>query len=238
MKKSDKRNPADTNRRTITFLVAHPDDVAHSMSGTALLLKEHYNLQVLCLTKGERGIKGSSDEDAAAIREQEERDACRLIGAEVTFLNQIDTEVFASEELCREIAGHFKRLRPAAHFTLWPVNIADHIMAYTLSIKALHLADIFYETEIYMCENGIGGQTNQFEPDLYVNIDAVSEQKREVVRCHKSQNPTEEHVEKVMIRNRLRGMMNRCEYAEPFKTIMPITNDRWDRRSNPILLEL
>jgi LmbE family N-acetylglucosaminyl deacetylase len=238
MMKSDQKKRVDGDRRTITFLVAHPDDVAHAMSGTALLLKEQYDLHVFCLTKGERGIKGASDGEAAAIREQEERDACRLIGAEVTFLNQIDSEVFASETLCREIAEHFKRLRPVAHFTLWPVNIPDHIMAYTLSIKALQLADVFYETEIYMGENDIGGQTNQFEPDLYVNIENVCDQKREVVRCHKSQNPTEEHVEKVMIRNRLRGMMARCKYAEPFKTIMPITNDRWGRRSNTILLEL
>jgi len=238
MNQSDQQKRVDEDRRTITFLVAHPDDVAHAMSGTALLLKEQYDLHVFCLTKGERGIEGASDEETAAIREQEERNACQLIGAEVTFLNQIDSEVFASEELCREIAGHLKRLRPAAHFTLWPVNIPDHIMAYTLSIKALQLAGIFYETEIYMCENNIGGQTNQFEPDLYVNIEKVADPKREVIRCHASQNPTEEHVEKVMARNRLRGMMARCEFAEPFKTIMPITNDRWGKRSNAILLEL
>lgn len=30
-------------KQNITFLVAHPDDVAHSMSGTACLLKEKYN---------------------------------------------------------------------------------------------------------------------------------------------------------------------------------------------------
>lgn len=111
-------------------------------------------------------------------------------------------------------------------------------MAYTLSIKALHLADIFYETDLYMSENGIGGQTNQFDPDLYVNIDAVSDQKREVIRCHKSQNPTEERVERVMSRNRFRGMMARCKYAEPFKTLMPIVNSRYGRRSNTLLLEL
>ncbi len=30
------------NRSNVTFLVAHPDDVAHSMSGTAFLLKEKF----------------------------------------------------------------------------------------------------------------------------------------------------------------------------------------------------
>jgi len=111
-------------------------------------------------------------------------------------------------------------------------------MAYTLSIKALEMAERLYETEIYMSENNIGGQTCQFNPDVYVNIDAMVDQKREVIRCHKSQNPTEEHVEKVILRNRFRGMMARCEYAEPFKTVFPIMNDRWGRKSHTILLDL
>ncbi len=225
-------------KQNITFLVSHPDDIAHSMSGTACLLKEKYNLHVLCLTKGEKGIKGTSDNEAAAIREKEEIAAGKIYNAKVTFLNQIDSKLFAAKELVENVAGILKKLKPAAHFTLWPVNIPDHIMAYTISMKALEIAGIFHETEIYMSENNIGGQTNQFSPDLYINIDKVIDKKREAVRCHKSQNPTEKNVENVIMRNKLRGMMARCEYAEPFKTIMPITNNRWGRKSNGILLDL
>ncbi len=226
------------NKPNITFLVAHPDDIAHSMGGTACLLQESYHLHVLCLTKGEKGISGASVDEAAAIRSEEERAASKLFGAEVTFLDQIDAEVLVTEDLCQRVAAIFTELQPVAHLTLWPINIPDHIMAYTLSIKALQVAGRLHETEIYMSENNIGGQTNQFDPDFYVNIDSVIDRKREMISCHKSQNPDEEAVEKVITRNRLRGMMARCDYAEPFKTTMPISNDRWGRKSHTILLDL
>ena len=43
------------SRRSIAFVVAHPDDVAFSFGGTAWLLHEQYKLHVLCASKGERG---------------------------------------------------------------------------------------------------------------------------------------------------------------------------------------
>ncbi len=225
-------------KRNIVFVVVHPDDLAHSMGGTAYLLKEEYNLHVITLTKGEKGIKDKTMKETAEIRSQEEINANKIIGADVTFLNQIDGDVFAGEDLCEKVAGILKDLKPIALFTLWPINIPDHIMGYTVSMKALQLAGLSYKTEIYMSENGIGGQCNQITPDIYINIDNVIDKKREMIRCHKSQNPTEQDVEKVVHRNRLRGMMARCEYAEPFKTIMPITNSRWDKKPNSILLDL
>ncbi len=225
-------------KRNIVFLIVHPDDLAHSMGGTAYLLKDKYNLNVLALTKGERGIKDKSMNETAKIRSQEEINAGAIINAKVTFLDQIDGDVFAGEELCNKVAKILKELNPVAYFTLWPINIPDHIMAYTISMKALQLAGLLNKTEIYMSENGIGGQCNQITPDIYVNIDDVIDKKREMIRCHKSQNPTETEVEKVVNRNRLRGMMARCEYAEPFKTIMPIVNNRWGNKPNHILLNL
>ena len=38
----------------IVFIVAHPDDMAYGMGGTAWLLKEKYNLHILCTTRGEK----------------------------------------------------------------------------------------------------------------------------------------------------------------------------------------
>lgn len=223
---------------SIVCIAAHPDDIAHSMGGTALLLKDAYQIHVVCLTKGERGIKGASAAEAAEVREKEEREASSLFGAEVTFPGIIDGEVYAERDLCQQVADMLKELKPKALFTLWPLNVPDHLMVYAIAMKALHLAGVYYETEIYLSENGIGGQTNQFEPDLYVNITDVVEQKLEVVRCHHSQHPTEDGVQKVLERNRLRGMMARCDYAEPFRTVMPLVNSRWDRKAGSILLDL
>ena len=223
--------------RNILCTAAHPDDIAHAMGGTALLLKDRYKFHVICATKGERGIKGKSMAEAAAIREKEEAAASAMFGAEVTFLGQIDGEVFATREVCERIAEVVRRLEPAAVFTLWPVNVADHLMAAAETVKALYLADRFFTTELYFYENGIGGQTNQFDPDVYVNISSVIEQKRQMVRCHASQNPSERLVQDVVDRSVLRGRFARCDYAEAFKTPMPLMGSRWGRKAGCLLLE-
>jgi LmbE family N-acetylglucosaminyl deacetylase len=219
-------------------VVAHPDDFANAMGGTALLLSPRHDLHVLCLTKGERGIKGASMAQAAAIRQREERAAAALAGARVTFLGLIDGRVYAERAVCARIARTLRALRPKALFTLWPLNVPDHVMAYAIAVKALHLAGIFYETEVYMAENEIGGQTNQFDPDLYVDISDVVERKRDMVRCHRSQASDAQKVAHVIERNRVRGMIARCDYAEPFRTVMPLVNRRWGRRSGSLLLDL
>lgn len=82
----------------IVFVVAHPDDVAYGMGGTATLLKDKYHLHVVCATRGDRGKKGTSMAETSALREKEEIAACKQLGAELTFLNLIDREVFENGE--------------------------------------------------------------------------------------------------------------------------------------------
>lgn len=227
-----------TEKRNIAVVYAHPDDIAHSMGGTAYLLKDKYQLNLICLTKGEHGIAGKTPSEAAAIREQEEYAAAGLMGATVVFPGLIDGSVFAGKEICEKIAGQLKALNPVALFTLWPVNIPDHFMAYAIALKAMQLAGLLHAIDVYCVENGIGGQTAQFDPDLYVDISAVIEKKKEMIRCHKSQNPNEDRVTEVLTRNKLRGMMARCEWAEPFKLMAPLMNTRWGKREGRLLLDL
>lgn len=226
------------NKQNIVIVCAHPDDVAHSMGGTAYLLKENYDFHIFCLTKGERGIPGKTMEEAAAIREPEERAAGEIIGAKVVFPGVIDGDVFADRAICERIADSLKKLEPIAIFTLWPINVPDHFMAYSIAIKAMQLADLLHKIDVYMPENCIGTQINQFDPDLYVDISTVIEKKKEMIRCHKSQNPGEERVTEVIERNRVRGMMALCPWAEPFKLLRPLMNTRDNRREGRLLLDL
>jgi len=221
----------------IVCVMAHPDDMSNSMGGTAWLLKDRYPLHVLCATRGERGIRDKTYEEAAAIREKEEAAASALLGAHLTFLDRVNGELYADREICERAAAIFRELQPLAVFTLWPINRhEDHTTVYEIALKALHLADLADTVEVYMSENGMGGQTNQFEPDLYVNISAVVEQKAAMVRCHVSQNQGD--ADRVLERNRIRGLLAGCEYAEGFKTLRPVMTGRWGRRSGSILLDL
>jgi LmbE family N-acetylglucosaminyl deacetylase len=94
------------SKPSIVFVVAHPDDLAIIMGGTALLLKDRYQLHVLCASKGERGYpwKGVGrlkpiNPEIATIRAKEEKAACAMLGANLTFLGQIDGEIFAGREV-------------------------------------------------------------------------------------------------------------------------------------------
>ncbi len=42
----------------VAFVVAHPDDVAFLMGGTAWLRKDRYQLHVICASQGERARRG------------------------------------------------------------------------------------------------------------------------------------------------------------------------------------
>ncbi len=229
---------SSTKKPPILFIVAHPDDLSHSMGGTAYLLKNEHDLHVFCLTKGEFGIKGKTPEAAAAIREKEEAAACEILGAKLTFLNQIDAHTYADKDICEKVADLLKEITPKAIFTLWPINEhPDHVVVHNISIKALMLAGLYHQTELYFSENSMGTQTNQFHPDIYIDISGVIENKKDMVRCHHSQNPLPADVEKVIQRNVFRGMLNCCPFAEGFKTNYPIILNS-KRKTPNILLNL
>ncbi len=219
----------------LVFLIAHPDDLEHSMGGTALLLRDRYPLHIICATKGERGIKGIPLAEAGAIRQKEQEACAGILGAELTFLDIINGELHADAEICARVSALLKKLSPRAVFTLWPINNhPEHTAVFDIAVQALHQADLYYNTEIYMSENAPGTQTNQFEPDMYVDISKVIEQKRNLARCHISQNTDEEGIERTINRSRIRGTFAGCEFAEGFKMLFPLTAN--GHRGKPSLL--
>ncbi len=230
-------NGTTFSKRNIVITAAHPDDTV-AMGGTALLLKDRYKLHVLCMTRGERGIKGKTMEETAAIREEEERAACRLLDADVTFMGEIDQEVFAGRAICERTAAILKELDPLAVFTLWPLNVPDHAAVYQITMQALHMADLFFTTEFYLYETSPGGQTNDFTPDIHVNIDQTFEDKMQLMRCHKSQYSNIPENAADSPSSRFRGTLARCERAEGFKMPWPLMAWRWGRKMNRLLLDL
>jgi LmbE family N-acetylglucosaminyl deacetylase len=217
--------------KTVVFIVAHPDDVAFGMAGTAELLKKSYRLHVICATRGERGLAGVSKEKTASIRDAEERAACKLLGAEITFLNLIDRDVFASKENSEALGDIISNIRPIAVFTPWPIDHhPDHSAIAEMTRKALFL--INNKPQLYFCEEGGGDQTTHFVPDIHVDISAVIEEKLRIVRCHKCQNPNDIMVQRVLSQGKRRGMECGVEYAEGFKLLRPIVNSHSSILSN------
>jgi N-acetylglucosamine malate deacetylase 1 len=174
---------------SIVCIGAHPDDAECGCGGTlAKLARLGHNVTVLCLTRGEAGIREAAYDAAADIRSVEAKRACDLLGVRVVFANQIDgqtgTDVQRSAEFSRQLAS----LSPDIVFTHWPLDThRDHRNAAVLAYEAWQQASESFALVYYEVMAGI--QTHHFEPNCFVDISPTFTEKRTAVYAHESQRP-------------------------------------------------
>jgi len=83
--------PNSTRRLSVVCVGGHPDDPESGCAGSlARYAALGHRVTVVYLTRGERGIPGKSNEEAARIRSAECEAACREMGAKAVFAGQID----------------------------------------------------------------------------------------------------------------------------------------------------
>lgn len=218
--------------KTILLACAHPDDIGAAMGGTAWLLSRRFRMHIVCATKGERGRPDWTMHHTAAIRQQEERAEAQMLGAELTFLNRLDGELFADEAICRQVAGLVEKVRPAAMFTLWPVDEhPDHTAISEIARKAYWLTG--RKAEFIFYEAYFAWQTTQFDPDIFVDISRVLDRKLALARCHACQNVNDHLAKALTEQAAFRGGQAGCKHAEGFKLLRPVGN-----KTKSVLFEL
>src|SRR6059036_1761844 len=90
--------PGTARKFKVVCVGGHPDDPESGCAGTLARYSELGHLvTVIYLTRGERGIRDKSLDEAAKIRSAECEAACKVMGAKPVFFGQIDdaTEVTA-----------------------------------------------------------------------------------------------------------------------------------------------
>ena len=99
-------------RETVVIVPAHPDDLISSV-GFCLLAQEKFDIHVVDLTHGERGLGPEAFEDGSCkrIRTAEEQSVCEAVGAKLHWLDEVDGEAYACRETCERLAGILKTLR-------------------------------------------------------------------------------------------------------------------------------
>ncbi len=178
----------------ILALSPHPDDVEFGCSG--LLIKEVQKgsqIKILFFSRGEAGTKGTPES-----REQESRDAAKIIGAEVEFLNfGGDCHIESTPKNAITIAKQIREFKPDIILAPQPEENQhpDHSAVSKIARDAARLARYGGLEELknlpahkitalyfYAITQDFGQR-----PDIVIDISDVYEQWIKAINCHKSQ---------------------------------------------------
>lgn len=116
----------DSERRTVLMIAAHPDDAESWCAGAvATLVRQGWRAVYVLCTSGEKGTGDPHEppESVAARREEEQREACRRIGAEPSiFLRLPDGGLEDDAHLRGLLVREIRRHRPDLLITHDPVH--------------------------------------------------------------------------------------------------------------------
>jgi LmbE family N-acetylglucosaminyl deacetylase len=183
-------------------VVAHPDDAEFLCSGTvAKWCAEGWEVYYVVVTSGDKGTHDEtmSPERLAAIRDEEQRAACRVLGVkECILLGYADGFTSESQELRGQIVRLLRRYRPDVVIT-WDgfrgtFNHRDHRNVGVATMDAIYpiVRDRLYYQQHE--EDGLAShQVNEVllagaaDPDYVVDITDHWETKVDAILCHTSQ---------------------------------------------------
>ena len=230
-------------------IVAHPDDIEFSCSGTlARWAQGGTRVSFVLCTSGDVGIAepGMTRTRATEIREAEARAAADILGAtEIVFLREPDGLLQPTLELRRRLVREIRRFRPEVVVTgdptiVWAgndyINHPDHRAAATAALDATFPAagqpNLFEE----IAEEGFPAHkprkvyvTSWGEVDLYVNIESTIDLKVEALRAHKSQMNDWDPDDQIRKWAAERGKGKEMAYAEGFRVVTLLNDEEWEK---------
>jgi LmbE family N-acetylglucosaminyl deacetylase len=194
----------------------HPDDPESGCGGTlALYAAQGHRVTIVYLTRGERGIAGRSESDAAAIRTAEAQAACGILGGKPVFAGQVDGATELTRARVEAMGAILDAEAPDVVFTHWPIDThMDHQVASLLTIRAYVAKSRGFP--LYFFEVNAGSQTMGFTPTHYVDITAAREKKKAALFAHKSQQGEAIYRDHHEIMENFRGREVRAAAAEAF----------------------
>lgn len=230
----------DNNQLHILAFGAHADDVEIGMAGTiAKLAAEGKQIGICDLTNAELSSNGT-----VTLRKEEAAKAAGILGVKVrSSLGLPDRGLLLQDEYIRKIAGVIRTYKPKIVFApYFEDRHPDHGNCARLVDEAVFSAGIKnYQTDdalpSHRVERIFYYMINGFhKPDFTVDISAFFDKKLAALRAYKSQfEKTAEsietplvngYIENVEARERMFGKLVGVDFAEGFKTKVPILMNR------------
>ena len=201
----------------ILALGAHPDDIEYGCGGTFLkFARSGANIFFMVLTKGEFG-------GDPGIRVKEQEEALKLLGVKKIFWGgYVDTELPNERIIITRIDEVIEEVKPDEVY----VNYIDDIHQDHRTLAECTLAATRYVKRVFFYEDYT---SNNFEPDVFVDIEDVLEEKQKLIQVYSSQvskaYPTKlDMVESVRAAANFRGFQGKIKYAEGFKAFRFLRN--------------
>lgn len=230
-------------------IVAHPDDIEFSCSGTlARWAKAGARISYVLCTSGDVGIDepGMTRARASEIREAEQKAAADIAGAaEVVFLREPDGMLVATLELRKKLVREIRRFRPEVVVTgdptiVWAgndyINHPDHRAAATAALDAIFPAagqpNLFEELELegYRAHKPRKVYVTTWDvADVYVNIESTIDLKIAALRAHKSQMKEWDPEKSIRDWASERARGKEMAYAEGFRVVTLVDDESWEK---------
>jgi LmbE family N-acetylglucosaminyl deacetylase len=239
----------------VMAIMAHPDDPEFSCAGTvARWAKAGAKICYVLCTSGDVGIAqpGMTRQDAAKIREAEQREACRITGVEeVVFLGEPDGMLVPTLDLRKKLVREIRRFRPEVVITgdptrVWSgdsyINHPDHRAASAAALDAVFPAagqpnlfeDIAKEgyqahkpRKVYV--------THWDDADVFVNIEETIKTKIKALRAHKSQMKDWDPEPRIKEWAANRGKGKEMAYAECYRVITLVSDEEWEKSKGCVI---
>jgi LmbE family N-acetylglucosaminyl deacetylase len=204
-------------RVSILAIGAHPDDIEFGCGGSLVKYsKKGHRLFLLVMTGGGLGAP-------AETRVAEQGRSAALLGAEKVFWGGYeDTHIPVDVALIRQVESVIREVRPEFIFCNFPDDthqdhrhLAQGILSATRYIRNV----LFYE----------GPTTQNFNPQVYIDISDTIDRKIEALEAHRSQ-VTKTNIENLSIVEmarsfaNFRGTQGRVKYAEAFHSLRLFIN--------------
>ncbi len=219
---------------------AHPDDQEFTVGGTlAKWARAGSTIVTVCITSGNAGSNehtppSMTREALAPIREQEQRDACGVLGiSEVLFLGYEDGVLEPSIALRRDLTRIIRRYRPDAVVCGDPtvrfygasyVNHPDHRVAADVALDAVFPSS---ETRLIfpeLLDEGLAPHKVQMvfihssdRPDTFIDIADVLDVKLAALKQHKTQMGEWDPTEMITAWARQQGTRKKLKAAESYR---------------------